>query len=68
VLLVILSGTADSTDGSAPIEMPEIDSTEPAQQRALPGESAAPASAPTIAPVPPSAAAGLPPAVTPSTN
>ena len=68
VLLVILSGTADATDGSAPIEMPEIDSKEPAQQRARPGESAAPVAGPTTAPVPPSAAAGLPPAVTPSTN
>jgi len=68
VLLVILSGTADTNDGSSPMEMPDIDSNEPAQQRAVPGESAAPASAPTTAPVPPSAAAGLPPAVTPSTN
>jgi chemotaxis protein MotB len=68
VLLVILSGTADATDGSAPIEMPEIDSQEPAQQRALPGESAAPVAGTTTAPVPPSAAAGLPPVVTPSTN
>jgi chemotaxis protein MotB len=68
VLLVILSGTADTNDGGAPMEMPDIDSNEPAQNRAVPGESAAPASAPTGAPVPPSAAAGLPPAVTPSTN
>jgi len=68
VLLVILSGTADATDGSAPMEMPDIDSKEPAQKRAVPGESAAPASAPTTAPVPASAAVGLPPAVTPSAN
>ncbi|MEJ0087873.1 MAG: flagellar motor protein MotD [Pseudomonadota bacterium] len=75
VLLVILSGTADATDGSEPMEMPDIHSTEPAQQRAVPGEPAAPASAPTAmplptttAPMPASAAAGLPPAVTPSTN
>ncbi|MEO8065110.1 MAG: flagellar motor protein MotD [Pseudomonadota bacterium] len=60
VLLVILSGTADATDGSAPMEMPDINSTEPAQQRAVPGESAAP--------VPASAAVGLPLPVTPSTN
>ena len=68
VLLVILSGTADSTDGSAPMEMPDINSDEPAQQRAVPGEPAAPASGPSTAPVPPSAAAGLPPTVTRSSN
>jgi len=68
VLLVILSGTADATDGSAPMEMPDINSGEPSQQRALPGESAAPATVPTTAPVPASAAAGLPSVVTPSTN
>jgi chemotaxis protein MotB len=67
VLLVILSGTADSTDGSAPMEMPEIHSTEPVP-RAVPGEPAAPISAPATAPVPPSAAVGLPRSVTPSTN
>jgi chemotaxis protein MotB len=68
VLLVILSGTADTTDGSSPMEMPDIHSNEPAQQRAVPGESAAPVSAPSVAPVPASAAAGLPPTVTPSSN
>ena len=59
VLLVILSGTADATDGSQPMELPDINSTEPAQERAQPGESAAPAVAPTTA------AVSLPPAVTP---
>jgi chemotaxis protein MotB len=67
VLLVILSGTADANDGSQPIEMPEINSSEPAQPRAVPGESATPLPT-TTAPVPASAAAGLPRAVTPSTN
>ena len=60
VLLVILSGTADTTDSSQPMEMPDINSTEAPQQRAAPGEAAAP--------LPPAAAAGLPRAVTPSTN
>jgi len=67
VLLVILSGSAESNDGSQPMEMPDINSSEPAQQRALPGESATPLPT-TTAPVRPSAAAGLPRAVTPSTN
>jgi chemotaxis protein MotB len=68
VLLVILSGTADASDGSQPMEMPDINSTDPAQQRAIAGESAAPASAPAAMPLPAAAAAGLPRAVTPSTN
>jgi chemotaxis protein MotB len=67
VLLVILSGTADSSDGSQPMEMPDINSSEPAQPRAVPGEPAAPVPT-TKSPVPASAAAGLPRAVTPSTN
>jgi len=62
VLLVILSGTADATDGSHPMELPDINSSEPAQQRAVPGEAASPVVAPTAATV------SLPPAVTPSTN
>jgi chemotaxis protein MotB len=65
VLLVILSGNADSPDNNAQ-PLPDIDRNEPAQP-AAPGESATPAVlSPTAAASVP--AAILPPAVTPDTN
>jgi chemotaxis protein MotB len=65
VLLVILSGTADATNGS-PMEMPDINSKEPPQPRAVPGEAAAPLPAAAAASAVPTAR--LPPAVTSATN
>jgi chemotaxis protein MotB len=76
VMLVILSGAADSPDGQ-PMVMPDIDPREPAQPLAVPGESATPiaqSSTPGMAPVPaPTAAATtatsrLPLTVTPPSN
>jgi chemotaxis protein MotB len=65
VLLVILSSAEDSPENSGQPQ-PDIDRQEPAQERAIPGESAAPAvPAPTAAA---SAVTTLPPAVTPGTN
>jgi len=62
VLLVILSGAADSPDNNAQ-PLPDIDRSEPAQERAIPGEPAAPATA--AAGVP---SVKLPPVVTAGTN
>jgi len=65
VMLVILSGAADTPDGQ-PMVMPDINPSEPAQNLAVPGESAAPTPQATAA----SAAPGtsLPLTVTPSAN
>jgi chemotaxis protein MotB len=73
VLLVILSGAADSPDGNNE-PLPDIDRTAPAQERAAPGESAAPIASEGVSPPPPTAAVArapatnLPPAVTPATH
>jgi chemotaxis protein MotB len=58
VLLVILSGAADSPDNNAQ-PLPDIDRNEPVQERASPGESAAPV-APASVTLPTAAASRLP--------
>jgi chemotaxis protein MotB len=73
VLLVILSGAADSPDGNNDA-MPDIDRDAAAPDRAIPGESAAPASPGSVTSPPPTAAvaggpaANLPLGVTPTSN
>ena len=72
VLLVILSGAADTPDNNSQ-PLPDIDRSEPAQERASPGESAAPAPTSPAPPPPTAAAAGvpatnLPLGVTPASN
>ncbi|MEO8019909.1 MAG: flagellar motor protein MotD [Pseudomonadota bacterium] len=66
VLLVILSGAADSPDNNAQ-PLPDIDRTEPEQPLAVPGESAAPVLPPAAAAAS-TARANLPPGVTPASN
>jgi chemotaxis protein MotB len=65
VLLVILSGAADSPDNNAQ-PLPDIDRTEPVQPLATPGESAAPAAQPTAAAS--TSGTSLPLAVTSTSN
>jgi chemotaxis protein MotB len=73
VLLVILSGAADSPDNNAQ-PLPDIDRNEPVQERATPGESAAPVSPATASATLPTAAAAstpgmkLPPVGTSASN
>jgi chemotaxis protein MotB len=66
VMLVILSGAADSPDNNAQ-PLPDIDRQEPSQDLAVPGESAAP-----VLPAPTAAASNagaiFPPVVTPGTH